>query len=437
MLVVRRVDAPEKFNALEWLTNGLALVLVVDAKINHEDSTVLAGAYNTAVIALCSQHPGGGPFLKDGDRLASLVVVYAEIQVVRTRHDTLVLGVEEERAHELSVASVLENFLASLDGELVSDVVVAASEDILGIVAELYSSQATLLCRELADAFHLVEVPKTSNTISRCRHQKVATKLDSVDRSVVSGEGAKRLERLAVPDDNSAVLGTGNNVVGIESDIEDTTLVVLQGLDWLVGIDIPNDEVVVAGTSDQNLLVVLQAKNRRRVIFCRDVVDLVTISSTVDACLGVKKAWVVDRTQRPRSRYGPHVRSANDLDAAVGVDVPHTDGAVTRTSDDLLLVELNAVNTVGVTRHVNGPSLASLPVVVDLLTNLVHELPVLPLDTWFADSGTANLNRCGCDERVLLVCAEKLSSPDKRIFGQVPDIFADQLALTERFDVEI
>lgn len=156
---------------------------------------------------------------------------------------------------------VLENFVTGSDVELVGDVVVAASEDVSGIVAEFDSGETAFLSRELPDAFHLGQVPEASDTISRSGDEKVATELNSVDGTVVTSQSLNRLQCLAVPDNDAAVLGARDNVLRVKSDVENTTLVVLQTLNRFVGLDVPDNEVIVTGAGDEDLVVILQAKD--------------------------------------------------------------------------------------------------------------------------------------------------------------------------------
>lgn len=168
-----------------------------------------------------------------------------------------------------------------------------------------------------------------------------------------------------------------------------------------------------------------------------NVVDVVAIWGAIDTGLGMVERRIVDSPECPWSRYRTDGRATNDLDAAVGVEVPDTNGTISRSSNDLLLIELHAVNTVSVASHIDSTSFASLPVGVDLLASSVHQFPVLHASIRLADTGTTDLDGRWLDVSLLLEIAEIFSSPDERVRGKCSPGLANVLACSQGLCVEV
>lgn len=112
----------------------------------------------------------------------------------------------------------------------------------------------------------------------------------------------------------------------------------------------------------------------------RSVVDAVTVYCTVDTGNGAVERRIVDSAERLRSRHRLDVRSANYFDALHRVDVPDTDGPVAGAGDDLLLIKLDAVDTIGVARKVcrlSGLLRTHAPLLLEHGACAVHLLPFL------------------------------------------------------------
>lgn len=121
--LVLRADAGNSGKQIDTVD---LLAVLVETKVDEENPSVLAGGHDPPVVALGGQHPGSRPLGEHGGALARLEVVDAQIQVVRAADDAVVLAVQEQAAHELSVAGKGADFGARGDVEFVCDVVVAA-----------------------------------------------------------------------------------------------------------------------------------------------------------------------------------------------------------------------------------------------------------------------------------------------------------------------
>lgn len=132
-------------------------------------------------------------------------------------------------------------------------------------------------------------------------------------------------------------------------------------------------------------------------------------------------------------------RTANDLETLVGVDVPDSDSAVAGSGDDLLLVELNTVDGVGVAGQVDtfAALVTASPVLVDTSSCVVHQFPML--HGLVGDTGTSTTDLDGSRRHVslLLVLLQILSAPDKRILGDARPALSDTLGSLQTFGVKV
>ena len=144
-------------------------------------------------------------------------------------------------------------------------------------------------------------------------------------------------------------------------------------------------------------------------------------------------------TQNLGARRGTNTRTADDLKALVGVDVPNTNCAVARSSDDLLLIELNTVDRVGVTGQVDtlAALIATSPVLVDTSSSVVHQFPMLHRLVRESSAGATDLDRCRRHISLLLVLSKVLSTPDKGILSDARPALGDPLGSLKTLGVEV
>jgi hypothetical protein len=247
------------------------------AEIQNECASVLARSQNTAVIALSGEDPACGPVLVDSVCGASLVVGHLDALVIRARNDATVEGVQEQRTDKTLMLDAAVDEVAGVGVELVDDVIVASSKNVLGIVGELDSCKAPVLRWEVLDGSAGLEVPKLGHTISAGGDKEVATELDSIDRTSVSLKRTDAGTSLAVPDLDHSILAARDNVLVVETNVQNTGLMTAESVhgDVLFAGDVPDDAGVVGRASNHDLVIVLQAKDRCIVVVGRDVVDLV------------------------------------------------------------------------------------------------------------------------------------------------------------------
>ena len=369
------------------IINGTTLL---EPEIDNQDAAVLAGSHDAAVVRLGRQHPTRGPLLGAPDFVAGVEVVDAQVEVVGAGDHARVLAVEPEAADELAVAVEGFDFFAGLDFEFVGDGVVAARQHVLHVFGEFDGGEPAFFGAEFFHQFHLLDIPETRDAVAAGADEVFAAELHGVDWASVAGELAFGFEGGAVPDDDAGVFGAGDDVFAVEGDVEDAAAVALEALDGFVGVDVPDQEVRVGGAGDEDLFVVLQAENAGVVPLRRRVEDGVSVRSPVDAGGRDVEVRIVDRSQHLRSRRWLGVRASDDSLACEVIDIPYTNGAVTRARDDLLLVELDAVDAVGVPTKVY--SFASVfrpcpPILLERHTCLVHSLPFL---IWLVRASTAD-----------------------------------------------
>ena len=113
------------------------------------------------------------------------------------------------------------------------------------------------------------------------------------------------------------------------------------------------------------------------------------------------------------SSYGFRLWTSDHFQALIRMDIPDTDGTVARSRNDLVLVELAAVNAIGVTGEIDCRRLAFFPLFLDRPPRLIEFLPVpARLDSRSADAPHLKWRRLHMDS--LLVSSEEYFAPDVR-----------------------
>lgn len=362
--------------------------------------------------------------------------------VIRAGHDAAVEGIQEQGAHQAIVLDPAVNKIAGRGVELVDDVVVAARENILGIVGELDRRKPAVLGGEVLDGDAGLEVPELGNAVAARRDEEVAAELDGVDGAAVALERADTDARLAVPDLDHGVLGARDDVLVVEADVEHAGLVAAQAVHGhKVGAgDVPDDAGVVRGARDHDLGVVLQAQDGGVVVVRGHVVEVV-------AGRGAVERGVADDTLgallhgRRRVCAGAVVGPAVDAQALVRGEVPDADGAVARARDGLGLVELAAVDAVRVAVEIDGGRRAGPPAAVDDAAGLEHLLPVLGgrrvRASHAAHAAAAHVDGRGRDVHLGLELAQEDVAPDVRRRGVFVPAVRHALGAHERGGVEV
>ena len=268
--------------------------------------------------------------------------------------------------------------VARVGVELVHDVVVAASQDVLGIVRELDGRKASVLRREVLDRSAGLKIPQLGHTVSACRDEKIATELNSVDGAAVTLECANADTSLTVPDLDHGILAARDDVLVVQTDIQHTSFVATETIhgDILVASDVPDDAGVVRRAGDHDLVIILQAENGCVVVVRRNMVDAVACLAAIDRRVADDALRALLHGCRCVERRAVR-RSAVDLDALVRLQIPHADRSIAGACDALVLVKLAAVDAVCVAIEIDSSGSASLPPLVDRASCRVHLFPVL------------------------------------------------------------
>ena len=143
--------------------------------------------------------------------------------------------------------------------EFVDDLIVATSEDVAGIVAELNSREAAVAGGKFADAVAGFDIPEPGDAITGSGDEEVAAELDGVDGPAMTKQRPDDVPGVAVPDDDAGVFGAGDDVFVIKANVEDASGVAEEAADGLESLGIPDDAGVVRRTRYHDFGIVLQA----------------------------------------------------------------------------------------------------------------------------------------------------------------------------------
>lgn len=226
-----------------------------------------------------------------------------------------------ERSHEVLVARQDAETLAGASIPHPNILVVTTTHDSVCVLAELDACETAVVALELAQALASCKVPELDEGVAGSRDDVGAANGNGVDGAAVALELAHQLPRRPVPDADGSVFGAGDDVGVVEADVEDTRRVVRQARERHVAGERPYYAGVVRGPRDENLFIELEAEHRGGVEVLR------------------------------RLKGGGWGRR-QDLCTFPRLDVPDPDCAVAGASDDFGVVELDAVDAVGVAREV-------------------------------------------------------------------------------------
>jgi hypothetical protein len=239
------------------------------------------------------------------------------------------------------VGTHLSQALAGVGIPDADHLIVTGRCDVPAILGELRTSQTLGVSCELANVLSGLNVPQLDAEISRAGHNGVAPHLYRVDGAVVTSKLLDQVTSVAVPDANGKVLAASHDMLVVESEIENGCCVMSKSADRLVsGANIVNDAGRVRGSGYENIIVVLQAQNRRHVMGrersnCRHgEVRLFIFRRTRSEMSGlvifiVKHIGLVDNLVR-----------SDDKTALKGMHIPDTNSLVAGTSDDFVPIQV-------------------------------------------------------------------------------------------------
>jgi hypothetical protein len=150
----RRTSSSSSSQASQQFSAGYLV-----SKVQDECPPILAGGYNAAVVALCGQDPTRSPVLVCCKEHAGVVIGNLDALIVGAGYYAAVEGIEEQRADKTFVLDTAVDKVASGSIELVHHVVVTPGKNVLSVVGEFHSCEASVLRREVFDRDTGFEVP--------------------------------------------------------------------------------------------------------------------------------------------------------------------------------------------------------------------------------------------------------------------------------------
>lgn len=177
------------------------------------------------------------------------------------------------------------------------------------------------------------DVPHLDESIARSRHQLVALQLNSVDRATMGKNGSQETAVIDIPDANGLVFGATDNKAIVKAHVEHTGRMAAKTHDGLKRLHVPHNQRRIRGARHHDVFVVAQTEH--------------TAFMTVQC-----------------------------LYTLVGAEVPEFDGSVTAAGNDLLLVELQAIDTVNMANQVVSGYTTVLPAIVQDMALFVQMIPI-------------------------------------------------------------
>jgi hypothetical protein len=165
------------------------------------------------------------------------------------------------------VAFQLVDEFAGVGVELVDNLVVSARQDSPTIFAKLNARESAIFAGKFLYAEPRGEVPEFGYSVTTSRDDKIPPKLNSIDRSPVASQLLEELTSFPIPNTEESVLGAGDNVSMVETDVKNTRSVASKAADGsIVVLHVPDDAGVIRRSGDHDLLIKLEAENRRLMV---------------------------------------------------------------------------------------------------------------------------------------------------------------------------
>lgn len=178
--------------------------------------------------------------------------------------------------------------------------------------------------------------PHFDGAIPAGGHNILLIEVDHIDGGSVANEYSAECYlagRGHVPHGNGAILGASHHHAVVEAQVQHRLAVMDEGVDHFATIHVPDTNCGVAGTTNDHLVIVLQAQHR---------------SSVSNQSLQWKEMLA--------EIFFPSLMSRAYLNALQIRAIPDLDGVVPETGNNLTIIVLQTVDTLGVLRSAINPS---------------------------------------------------------------------------------
>ena len=150
-------------------------ILDVSPKVHDKDLGILAGANDSSVVTLGTQHPAGMPMGESEQLVSSFHVEDFDVCVVTATNQAAADTIKVEAAHETLVSQYLSETFSRVRIPNTNNSITTGRGDESTVFGELTASKSLLMARKLSDCLSTVDVPEPHREVTGARHNRVST----------------------------------------------------------------------------------------------------------------------------------------------------------------------------------------------------------------------------------------------------------------------